>query len=143
MKRILRLLVFIIVPIIALCLFTQSASAIEWQDIANRKVAWDAVQAAAASKTIVYRLYRAEPTNINNPIFLAEVSALTYTVTIPAEVGVYYVGVSAVLKYNDAANTTEESLINWSNVDNPAGSTPVPFGWKQLFPPLGLSAVVP
>lgn len=143
MKFLFRCSMFVLVPLMALFLFAYSAVAIEWKDPATNKIAWDAAQVAPAPKTVTYRIYIAEPSTLNDPIFVEEVSVLAYTLSIPSAMGVYYAGVSTVLNYNDSGNTIVESGINWSNVNDPVGSTPDPFGWKLVFPPANLFVVAP
>jgi len=56
--------------------------------------------------------------------YIGRTSALEYTVTMPYE-GTFDVGVQAIR----IISTGEEvySGINWSDVDDPAGATPIPF----------------
>ena len=95
-------------------------------------VAWDPVEPIAAGDSITYNVYTrfvnsADP--IGDPV---NVSATQATITFQTE-GSYYIGIATQRELS--SGEIEESDINWSNVNEPEGSTPIPFGVLYLVKP--------
>ena len=119
--------IFAILTILMLIVFT-----LAWgQEIVHTNqltVAWDAPteldtgEPIPAEDIIEYEVWVRDAAD--EVTYIGRTPALQYTVTMPYE-GTFDIGVQTVRMIS----TGEEvySGINWSDVDDPAGSTPVPF----------------
>ena len=102
----------------------------------NTTIAWDAVE-PIDSEVISYKLYIAPYGDYASKTAAGITSELTYKVNIPTDAAMYVVGVSAALNIGEGDEV--ESDINWSDVNGE--STPNPFVYVNLGPPLGLKSV--
>ena len=129
----------IILIILSIGLFVAPSHAVDWKNLNQATVAWDAVttlsdgSAIPEGSSIQYRVYMANAVtdpNKTNPAVLGTIPNIEYLITINAE-GKYIIGVSAV-RFADGAEV-EESDINWSDVNG--DSTPNPFGFVHYLKP--------
>ena len=119
MKKLILLIILLFVLSVG---YTQD---IEYADIVGQKtVTWNPVAPIEPTDIISYQLWTDSEAGI---ILDGETDLLVYTFTFIAE-GERILGVST--KREVVFPTFSETVysdINWSNVDNPVGATPIPF----------------
>ena len=117
-------LIFILILILGLSIgYSQS---VEYADtVGQRTIGWDAVSPIEPTDIITYRVYT--DSSMTGIVAVDDTDLLQYTIVFALE-GEYILGVSAIREaVFPSFSEFKESDINWSNVDEPTGSTPNPF----------------
>ena len=111
--------------IVALLLVTSVTAEIVYTNQVT--VAWDAVAPIEPTDVITYQIWI--DSSATGVLMVGETDLLIYTITFILEGG-YLVGVGT--KRELGIGEIVYSDINWSNVDIPVGSTPVPFVVRHI-----------
>ena len=117
-------LILIIILILGVSIgYSQS---VEYADtVGQRTIGWDAVAPIEPTDIITYRVYT--DSSIAGVVAVDDTELLQYTIVFALE-GEYILGVSTIREVVfPSFSEFKESDINWSNVDEPPGSTPNPF----------------
>ncbi|KKM22152.1 hypothetical protein LCGC14_1628210 [marine sediment metagenome] len=121
MKKIVLILLFILVAVLSYAqevVYTNQAT-----------VAWDAVAPIKPADIITYQVWI--DSAATGLLMVGETDLLQYTITFTVEGG-YIIGVGA--KREIFGEVVYSDDINWSDVNIPVGSTPVPFVIVYIMP---------
>lgn len=113
--------------IVLILLCAAPAFALDWFYPNQQTIAWD-----SAGNGLTYNVYLCEYSHYESKVLLGNTSEITYVVTVPRDGKQYIVGVTSVMN-------EYESEINWS--DTNGESTPEPFGFMTLAPPMNLRRI--
>ena len=109
-----------------------------WHTANQVTLAWDAVVEMSngapfpATDIIKYKVYMKNAVTGGDPVELGEVTALEYVITLNTE-GSYFLG-AKTLRYNEANELLNESIIAWSDIPASCENNEA-FGVRYFLPP--------